>query len=236
MGTRISEVIENQDTEYTRAWAWRKVVPRAGFYDRPILVDDNHVVRMVTSAELRSSKIWIKLHVFLFITNLQGRFLDLEAFTEEVGRQLNGFSSSLSIEFVGIITTSSTETMNHIVKANVLTLLTERLLGQDFHVFSHVRLILGRKSENRSTSLFSILDINKGRMHQRGTNKEGDCRSQLDSNLGAPTETNQSGSINTTFLEILDRTFDIRGNLQKVLDQYRKKKYSFSLLNHLQLQ
>lgn len=57
MGTRISEVVESQDTEYTRAWAWRKIVPRAGFYDRPILVDDNHVVRMVTSAELRSSKI-----------------------------------------------------------------------------------------------------------------------------------------------------------------------------------
>ncbi|KAK4515724.1 uncharacterized protein ATC70_010677 [Mucor velutinosus] len=57
MGSRISEVIENQDTEYTRAWAWRKIVPRAGFYDRPILVDDNHIVRMVTSAELRSSKL-----------------------------------------------------------------------------------------------------------------------------------------------------------------------------------
>lgn len=57
MGTRITEVIENKDTEYTRAWAWRKIVPRLGFYDRPILVDENHTVRMVTSAELRSSKI-----------------------------------------------------------------------------------------------------------------------------------------------------------------------------------
>ena len=57
MGTKIAEVIENKDTEYTRAWAWRKIVPRLGFYDRPILVDENHTVRMVTSSELRSSKI-----------------------------------------------------------------------------------------------------------------------------------------------------------------------------------
>jgi hypothetical protein len=57
MGKKITEAIENQDTEYTRAWAWRKIVPRAGFYDRPILVDGNQTVRMVTPAELRSSKL-----------------------------------------------------------------------------------------------------------------------------------------------------------------------------------
>jgi hypothetical protein len=57
MGTRIAQVVENIDNEYTRVWAWRVVEPRAGFYDRPILADDNHTARMVTPAELRSSKL-----------------------------------------------------------------------------------------------------------------------------------------------------------------------------------
>ncbi|RCI04754.1 hypothetical protein CU098_009984 [Rhizopus stolonifer] len=57
MGTRIVEVIENQENEYTKAWAWRKVQPRQGFYDRPLLVDEHHTIRMVTQAELRSSKL-----------------------------------------------------------------------------------------------------------------------------------------------------------------------------------
>lgn len=57
MGVRITEVIESVDNEYTRAWAWRVVDPRSGFYDRPLLVDQNQTVRMVTPAELRSSKL-----------------------------------------------------------------------------------------------------------------------------------------------------------------------------------
>ncbi|CAO3642734.1 unnamed protein product [Mucor hiemalis] len=57
MGTRITEVIESVDNEYTRAWGWRVVEPRAGFYDRPLLVDRNQTVRMVTPGELRSSKL-----------------------------------------------------------------------------------------------------------------------------------------------------------------------------------
>lgn len=57
MGKRISQVIEAADNEYTRAWKWRVVEPRAGFYERPLLVDDNRTVRMVTQAELRSSKL-----------------------------------------------------------------------------------------------------------------------------------------------------------------------------------
>ncbi|KAI7896951.1 FAD dependent oxidoreductase [Mucor mucedo] len=57
IGTRIAQVVENIDNEYTRAWAWRTVEPRAGFYDRPLLVDENQTVRMVTPSELRSSKL-----------------------------------------------------------------------------------------------------------------------------------------------------------------------------------
>lgn len=57
MGVRITQVIESVDNEYTRAWAWRVVDPRSGFYDRPLLVDQNQTVRMVTPAELRSSKL-----------------------------------------------------------------------------------------------------------------------------------------------------------------------------------
>lgn len=57
MGTRITEVIESVDNEYTRAWGWRVVEPRAGFYDRPLLVDRNQTVRMVTPGELRRSKL-----------------------------------------------------------------------------------------------------------------------------------------------------------------------------------
>lgn len=57
IGTRIAQVVEKIDNEYTRAWAWRTVEPRAGFYDRPLLVDENQTVRMVTPSELRSSKL-----------------------------------------------------------------------------------------------------------------------------------------------------------------------------------
>lgn len=58
IGTRIAQIVENIDNEYSRAWAWRTVQPRAGFYDRPILGDEpNSPTRMVTSAHLRSSKL-----------------------------------------------------------------------------------------------------------------------------------------------------------------------------------
>lgn len=57
IGTRIAQIVENIDTEYSRAWAWRTVQPRAGFYDRPILGEPNSPTRMVTSADLRSSKL-----------------------------------------------------------------------------------------------------------------------------------------------------------------------------------
>jgi hypothetical protein len=57
IGQKITDAIENRDTEYTRAWGWREIVPRPGFYDRPLLVDENQTVRMVTPAELRSSKL-----------------------------------------------------------------------------------------------------------------------------------------------------------------------------------
>lgn len=57
IGTRIAQIVENIDNEYTRAWAWRVIEPRSGFYDRPLLVDENQTVRMVTPSELRSSKL-----------------------------------------------------------------------------------------------------------------------------------------------------------------------------------
>lgn len=57
MGTIISQAIEKVDSQYTRAWGWRTIEPRSGFYDRPLLVDENQTVRMVTPSELRSSKI-----------------------------------------------------------------------------------------------------------------------------------------------------------------------------------
>ncbi|KAI8063015.1 FAD dependent oxidoreductase [Thamnidium elegans] len=57
IGTRIAQIVENIDNEYSRAWAWRTVQPRAGFYDRPILGEPNSSTRMVTSKDLRSSKL-----------------------------------------------------------------------------------------------------------------------------------------------------------------------------------
>lgn len=57
IGTRIAQIVEKIDNEYSRAWAWRIIEPRTGFYDRPILGESNSITRMVTSIDLRSSKL-----------------------------------------------------------------------------------------------------------------------------------------------------------------------------------
>ena len=55
IGTRIAQVIENEDNEYTRSWAWREPEPRPGFYERPLLVDEEQTMRMATPADLKSN-------------------------------------------------------------------------------------------------------------------------------------------------------------------------------------
>ncbi|KAI7894534.1 FAD dependent oxidoreductase [Mucor mucedo] len=55
IGQKIKDVIDAKDTEYTRAWAWRNKEAKPDFYDRPLLIQNNHkLLRMATLEELKA--------------------------------------------------------------------------------------------------------------------------------------------------------------------------------------
>jgi hypothetical protein len=61
----------------------------------------------------------------------------LDVLSKEVGSELNGFSSTLLISSAILpVTTSSSETVVDIIEADMLALVTDGLLLQDFHELS----------------------------------------------------------------------------------------------------
>lgn len=55
IGQKIKDVIDAKNTEYTRAWAWRQVEAKPGFFNRPLLIQEgNENARMATLEELKS--------------------------------------------------------------------------------------------------------------------------------------------------------------------------------------
>ncbi|OBZ91469.1 L-pipecolate oxidase [Choanephora cucurbitarum] len=54
IGSKIRDVVEAKETEYTLAWSWRNTKAQEGFYDRPLLVKENSKeIRMATLNELK---------------------------------------------------------------------------------------------------------------------------------------------------------------------------------------
>ncbi|GAN02310.1 fructosyl amino acid oxidase [Mucor ambiguus] len=55
IGDKIRDIVEDTDSQYKQAWAWKKKEAPKGFYDRPLLVKEgDQDIRMATMDELRA--------------------------------------------------------------------------------------------------------------------------------------------------------------------------------------